>query len=261
MIAVLLPIALIAYIVGLFLATLGIVYRQATLRVLANVVFVLGWAAHLGSVIKHGFDIGRFPLSGAAEYLLVLSLVVMTLHLALALVWHVHAAGIILPPLAALTGFAAMELLPMSASKFDTSRPLFLFHTTVSTLGMATLIVALGMSLIYLFQDHALKARRTLRVMEGLPPLDRCDRIGLHALLVGFILLTLGIVAGVTMNRSLYERLFVPGFKQTFPVLAWLIFATILVARFKLGFRGRKSAYLTIAGVMLGLLTIVGMTI
>jgi ABC-type uncharacterized transport system permease subunit len=43
--------------------------------------------------------------------------------------------------------------------------------------------------------------------------------------------------------------------------LAWLVFAGVLVARFRVGFRGRKSAYLTIAGVMLGLLTVAGMTL
>jgi len=44
-------------------------------------------------------------------------------------------------------------------------------------------------------------------------------------------------------------------------VVAWIIFAAILVARLKLGFRGRKSAYMTITGVTIGLLTVIGMTL
>jgi ABC-type uncharacterized transport system permease subunit len=51
------------------------------------------------------------------------------------------------------------------------------------------------------------------------------------------------------------------GPKQIFPVLAWLVFASILVCRPMLGFRGRKSAYLTIAGFALGLATMIGMTL
>jgi ABC-type uncharacterized transport system permease subunit len=44
-------------------------------------------------------------------------------------------------------------------------------------------------------------------------------------------------------------------------LLAWAVFAGLLLARGALGFRGRKSAYLTIAGFTLGLMTVVGMTL
>jgi ABC-type uncharacterized transport system permease subunit len=259
--AVLLSVALVAYIAGFFLAILGVTYRSEAARVGANVVLSLGWLAHLATIVTYGVDVGHIPVAGGAEYLLALGLAIMTLHLLLVSVWRVHAAGIVLPPLAALAAVAALALLPEAGAPVAALRPLFLLHTTVSTLGMATLIVALAMSLIYLYQDRALKSRRGLHLLERLPPLDRCDHIGLQALLVGFVLLTLGILTGVVMNKELHERLFVPGVKQTLPLLAWIVFASVLVARFKIGFRGRKSAYLTITGVMLGLLTIVGMTI
>ena len=126
---------------------------------------------------------------------------------------------------------------------------------------MATLVVALAMIVIYLFQDRALKSRRTLRLLEKLPPLDRCDNVGFQALVLGFVLLTVGILTGVIVNAAVYDRIWVAGVKQTLAILAWVVFATVLFARFKLGFRGRKSAYLTIAGVTLGLMTIVGMTL
>ena len=82
-----------------------------------------------------------------------------------------------------------------------------------------------------------------------------------QALVIGFLLLTLGIAAGVMVNVSVHERMWVPGVKQTTPLAAWLVFATALVARSRLGLRGRKSAYLTITGVILGLATVAGMTL
>jgi len=80
-------------------------------------------------------------------------------------------------------------------------------------------------------------------------------------LTVGFILLTMGIGTGVVVNAEVHERLVVMGPKQIFAVLSWLVFAAILIFRPMLGFRGRKSAYLTIAGFALGLLTVIGMTL
>ena len=259
---VLLSIALVAYLVGIFLASLGMFARIEVTRAAASVVYFVAWLAHLGAVVQRGRITGQFPLSNVGEYLLFLGLAVMTLHLLLWIRWRVQVVGIVLPPVAAAAGFGALAVLTSSATPLvHLPRGWFLFHTTVSTLGMATLVVALAMSVIYLFQDRALKSRRTLRLLERLPSLDRCDHIGFQSLTTGFILLSLGILAGFVVNELVHGRFWLLGIKQYLALLAWIVFAGVLSARMKLGFRGRKSAYLTIAGVMLGLLTVAGMTL
>ena len=257
-----LSIALVAYVVGIFLAGLGTFTRIEMTRTGAPILFFVAWLAHLGAVVQRGRETGRFPLSDLGEYLLFLGLAVITLHLLLWIRWRVHVVGIVLPPVAAAAGFGAMALLTSSATQVGARpRGWFLFHTTVSTLGMATLVVALAMSLIYLFQDRALKSRRTLRLLERLPSLDRCDHIGFQSLATGFVLLSVGIVTGFVVNEAVHGQLWLLGVKQYLALLAWVVFAGVLSARVKLGFRGRKSAYLTITGVLLGLLTVAGMTL
>ena len=49
--------------------------------------------------------------------------------------------------------------------------------------------------------------------------------------------------------------------KQIFPLLAWFVFAAILTARTGFGFRGRKSAYLMIAGLAFALMTVFGIAL
>jgi ABC-type uncharacterized transport system permease subunit len=258
---VFLPIALIAYIVSIFLAGLATVYRSDAARGGASAVFVVAWLAHGGAVIQRGIATGGLPLNNVGEYLLVLGWVVMTLHLAVWFAGRVYAAGLVLAPIAAVASFAALPLLASGVHHGGAPlRGWFLFHTTISTLGMATLTVALAMSVIYLVKDRALKSRRTLRLLERLPSLESCDQIGFRSLWIGFILLTLGIGTGVIVNEKIYQQFWILGIKQVLPLLAWSVFAAVLLARFKLGLRGRKSAYMTIAGVTLGLLTVVGMT-
>jgi ABC-type uncharacterized transport system permease subunit len=257
-----LPAALVAYVVGVFFTCLATIYRSRRWRSAASVVLVVAWILHLVAVVRRGIETASFPLSDMAEYLLLLGLAVMSLHLLVWFRFKIDVAGLVLPPLAALAGFGALALMSRATvHALPRPRSLFLFHTTVSTLGMATLCVALAMSLIFLVQDRALKARWTLRLLERLPPLDRCDQIGFQALVIGFVLLTLGIVTGVIANAALHARPWAVGAKEAFPLLAWAVFATVLVARFKAGLRGRKSAYLTITGVTLGLLGVVGMTL
>jgi ABC-type uncharacterized transport system permease subunit len=254
--------ALIGYILAIVLAVLNTVYRSTTARRAASLLFVATWMAHSAAVIRQGVATGGIPLSNMAEYLLVFGWALLTLHMYLWFGAKVHVAGLVLPPLAALAAFFALQLHPVTvahpASRADA---LFLFHTTISTVGMAFLGVSFAMSLLYLVQDRALKARKRLVLLERLPSLERCDQIGHRALVFGFVLLSLGIGTGLVINTEIHRQLWIWSAKTTFPILAWLVFAAILIARTALGFRGRKSAYLTITGFALGVLTVIGMTL
>jgi len=213
-----LSVALIAYIVGIFFAILTTTYQSRIARNAASVFWVIAWSAHTVAVVHRGVATGGVPLSSGPEYLLFLGLAVMTLHLLVWFRWRVDVVGIFLPPVAGLTGFVALALLGAGTAQSSAPHGWFLFHTTVSTLGMATLVVAFAMSVIYLVQDRALKARRTLQLLDRLPSLNRCDSIGFNSLVFGFILLTMGIGTGVIVNASVHDSLWIPGLKQTLPV-------------------------------------------
>jgi ABC-type uncharacterized transport system permease subunit len=262
MASLLLPSALIAYLIGVFLAVLGNIYRSDRSHRASAAVLITAWALHLAALVERGMTVGGLPINNAAEFLLVLGWAVLTLHLILWVRWRIYAAALVLPPIAAAMGFVALQLLPVGP--VSESHPHYgwtMFHIAVSTVGLAILFVAFAMSVIYILQDWALKNKRTLTALDRLPSLDRCDRIGLNALGLGFLLLTIGIVTGMAVNASFDQGWWSAGAKQTFPLLAWIVFAVILLTRTALGFRGRKSAYLTITGVTLGLLTVIGMSL
>ena len=254
--------AVVGYLLGTLLAGIVVIYRSALARRVASIVFASTWLLHLAAVVTLGVQEGRFPLLNLGEFLMVLGWTVLTLHLWVWFRLRVDVAGLVLPPIAGLATVVAVPLLGGSPSVAPVPRGgLFLFHITVSTLGVAMLCVAFAMSVIYLMQDRALKSRKTLRLLERLPALERCDRVGFQALVGGFLLLTLGIGTGVVINAELYGRLWIADTKQIFPLLAWMVFATIVATRTLLGFRGKKSAYLTIAGFFLVMATIVGIAL
>jgi ABC-type uncharacterized transport system permease subunit len=259
----LLPFALIAYFAAIFLSFVGTLGRSAAARRGEITLLSLAWLLQLGAIVRQGHLVGGFPLTNVSEYLLVLGWVVLTFHL---LVWfrqHVEAAGLILPPLAALMSLGALLLQARNIPPVPEAqqRGWFLFHTGLATVGTAALCVAFAMSLIYLFQDRALKTKRKLGVLERLPSLEACDRIGFHAVLWGFPLLTLGIVTGLVWNWHLHGVLLGNnGAKELFGLLAWAVFALLLYARLARGFRGRKSAYMTIAGFAFALMVVLGMS-
>jgi ABC-type transport system involved in cytochrome c biogenesis permease subunit len=255
----LLPLALIAYFVGVFLEFIAAFNRSVAVRRWSTVLFVAAWVLHLGALVQLGIVQGHFPISNLSEYLLTLGWVVLTFHLWLGFRWQLQGLGLVLPPLAALMALMAL-VLPARDIALPTSHETgwLVFHVSVSTLGMAAFCVAFAMSVIYLVQDRALKSKSAPGLLQRLPSLEVSDRIGHQAILLGFPLLTVGIVTGVVRSVALYDRYWMGGPKETFPVLAWAVFAVLLLARLGWGFRGRKSAYLTIAGFAFGLLTVLG---
>lgn len=257
----LLSLALVAYTAGVVLSILATAKRSRAARTGSTAALVLACALHFGGLTAYALRAGHVPMTNLQEFLLSLGWLVLAAHLWVQFRWNVDAAGLVLPPLAMIMTVIAVVTLPEPASQGRLLQKvdILLFHTVLASLGMAAFFVAAAMSLIYVLQDHALKSKRSLPWLERLPPLDRADRAGLEAMLWGFPLFTLGILTGVGLSMASYDRpitLLDP--KQVFPLFAWAIFAGVLLARLARGFRGRRAAYLTIVGFLLGLLTIAG---
>ena len=199
----LLPAALIAYFSGIFLALLGVGTRSRGAQRAGIVSLGIAWCLHLAAIVRLAILTGHFPLSSMGEYLLVLSWAVLSAYLLLSLRFRMQGAGVLLPFLAFLMGATALAAPVKEIAVPDSHQQAwFIVHTTLATLGMAALCVAFGMSLIYLLQDAALKSKRTPRLLEVLPSLEVCDRVGYAAVLWGFPLLTLGILTGALWSAS-----------------------------------------------------------
>jgi ABC-type uncharacterized transport system permease subunit len=263
MVSICLAVALVAAIVGISFTAAGTAYRWRGTRGIASLSWVFLFLGLGAAVVVHGLEAERFPLTTRSEYLLALGLAVSAIHLFVWFRLRLFVAGLVIPPVSALACLLGWNLLSAESPTLAVEKApgWFLFHTTFATLGMAILCLAFAMSVLYLVQDRALKARKRLTLLQKLPALDKCDAVGFQAMVVGFVLLTIGIATGLIVNTSVHERIWIFGAKQDTAALTWAVFAALIFSRRLFGFRGRKSAYLTIAGFILGLATVVGMTI
>ena len=257
---VFLTVAIALHVAGVAIACLGELRHRASLARYGAFFLLGGWAGELATLIALGAGAQAFPLRTGPEYLLVLGWFVLTIHLDLWFRLNVRAAALVLPPVAGLMVISSFLFGVGGPQGAEPARQgWFFFHTSIATAGVAALAVSFAMSLLYLVKEHALKSKRSLRVLEMLPTLEALDRLGFQALLYGFPLLTLGIATGMAYSAAIHNRLWIWGAKEIFPVIAWAVFGGILWARFSRGVRGRRSAILAIAGFAFALLTFVGM--
>jgi ABC-type uncharacterized transport system permease subunit len=123
--------------------------------------------------------------------------------------------------------------------------------------GVAT--VAGGM---YLYVHGRLKCKQKLGGLGRLASLEALENTIIRAATLGFVLLTLGLVSGVvvisedgTLTRGGWF-----GPKVVLGVLAWGVYAVLMNVRYTSRFRGRRAAWLSIAGLVLLLATYVVVT-
>jgi ABC-type uncharacterized transport system permease subunit len=91
-------------------------------------------------------------------------------------------------------------------------------------------------------------------------PLLTLERLTFRFATAGFVLLSATLLAGLLFGETLYG----PGHmahwdhKTVFSVLAWIVFALLLLGRTRFGWRGRKAVRVLYTGSILLLLAYVG---
>jgi cytochrome c-type biogenesis protein CcsB len=127
-----------------------------------------------------------------------------------------------------------------------------LVHVVTAFLGYAAFALAFGTAILYLIQER--------RPRPSLPPLRLLDSLIYRTTILGFLLLTLGIVTGAVWAETAWGRYWSWDPKETWSLITWFIYAALLHARLLKGWHGRRIAWLAVLGFMAVLFTYFGVS-
>ncbi|MCF6248553.1 MAG: cytochrome c biogenesis protein CcsA [Desulfobacula sp.] len=131
-------------------------------------------------------------------------------------------------------------------------------HIFLVFTGDAALALASGAGILYLLQEKGIKSKHPGFFFKRLPSLDLLDSVGYNCLSTGFALLTVGLVTGFVYAKAIWGQFWSWDPKEVFSVGTWLVYAALLHLRFRSGWRGRRSAIMTIIGFFIILFTFIG---
>ena len=114
-------------------------------------------------------------------------------------------------------------------------------HVGLVVAGFAGFGLAAALAALYLWQERRLKSHAPGLLRLGAPSLLTLDGLAARTSAVALCAFTAGIGLGFARGHEL--DLAVAG-----AVAAWLVFGSMLLTRHELGWRGRRAAYLTLAG-------------
>ena len=145
------------------------------------------------------------------------------------------------------------------------SDPWFKGHFVVATVSVGLLSLAAMHAMLMSVQDRALHRQlaiipngRFAHWLEDLPPLMTMESLLFNLLYVGFALLSLTVFSGLLFSQTLFGRPLVFDHKTVFALASWFLFAGLLVARWRVGLRGRAAIRWVLSAYTALLLAYVG---
>ncbi len=130
-------------------------------------------------------------------------------------------------------------------------------HVGLVLAAFAGFTLAAALAGLYLWQERRLKLRASGVLRLRAPSLAALDRLTARTIAVALPLLTVGI--GIGFARLEAEG---RGFDAVvaLALVAWLLYAAFLALRLELGWRGRRTAWLALAGFLVVIVLRVGVT-
>lgn len=247
----------IAYSVAATLFFLDLARREGgTVRALwATRLLAIGGALHAVHVVTASLLSHVCPIDSLHFALSFTALIAVGAYLLLKDRLRLSALGAFIAPIALTFLIGAQFVNQSSDAVAGISRTLLMFHVAANVGGVGLFLIAGAAGSVYLVQERRLRTKkRVANLGSRLPPLDSLDRTSHRLLLAGFPLLTFGVVTGAVFTHQLAGEGGAEVLRTALGYATWALLGTVLVLRKTAGFRGRRAAYGTVAGVLCMLL-------
>jgi cytochrome c-type biogenesis protein CcsB len=220
-----------------------------------------GGVLHSWIIVYRSLVLGSFPVSNLYESLLFFSWIIILIYLISERKRREFIDGVFVLPLvlslAAYAGALNSDIRPLPPVLRS---PWMAVHVSLCFLSYACFTLALVFAVMYLWQEKELKSRKPDVFLFRLPAVELLDRLGYRAIVFGFVFLSLGIVSGSVWAQQAWGTFWSWDPKETWSLVTWLIYLVYLHGRLMAGWRGRKSAYLALAGFLVMLFTYLGVS-
>ena len=210
------------------------------------------------ALIFHGADIFMTMSDGwVLNLFATLSIVAWLMALA-ALIWGAKTPnappGIIIYPIVALSLILKTSL-PHEEVK-TLVNPALEWHVLLSLAAYSLFALAAIQAIVLAVQEQQLKQRHLAGLIRKLPPLQSMESTLFQLITSGFILLSIGLIAGAFFIDNIFAQHL--AHKTVLSLIAWCVFATLLWQRWRNGLRGKTAIKWTLIGFVFLLLAYFG---
>ena len=232
---------------------------------------VLGFLFHVGGDVLRGIAAERVPWSNMYEFALTGTMLIVAVYLGVLFKYDLRFLGTFITGLVVvLLGGTVIWFYTAVVPLSDPLKSVWLvIHVFVASLSTALFALAFALSVLQLMQARrerlaiaaidakaaaeasgsaSAPSRRGLRFLRTLPSADLLESLAYRFTIIGFIFWTFTLIAGSIWANDAWGRYWGFDTKEVWTFVIWVLYAGYIHARATRGWRGTRSAWLSIVG-------------
>ncbi len=246
---------------------IGWIFRARWANIAGTTAMVVATLGNLAAFILRWMETywlgyGHMPLASLYESLIFFSLTIGIIYLYVEYRFRYRVIGFF----AGLSAFLALAYasLPSVGSQIQPLMPALqsnwlIIHVMTYFFGYASLTLAFCVSLLFLLKSAGKNPDDGFRA--HIPGFRTLDDLTYQLVMFGFLFITLGLITGAVWAEQAWGRYWGWDPKETWSLITWFIYATLLHARLMRGWEGKRLAYISILGFAAMLFTYFGVNL
>src|SRR5262245_30985485 len=240
--------------------------RNAAVGRAATTVLVAAALTHTFAIGMQTMEVGHVPVAGATSAVSTFVWLLALAYLYVEMTTDERAMGVfILPLLVMLSAIPALR--PTVEERAAVLQgPLFGIHVSSLLFAYASFALAAVIGVTYVLLFKEIKAKHLGFFYARLPSLQVLDRMNQRAIVIGWVFLTLGLIVGAVwaaqarggVYASQVQAMSLQDPKIFVALVCWFVYSFELFAARRIGWGGRRTAYLSAVGFAIILLNFVG---
>ena len=244
------------------------IFKKASIGKAATWITLAAVVGHAAGILlrwveSYQMGIGHAPLSNFYESIVFFSWTLAVIYLVVERAYQNRVIGVFIAPIA----FLAMAYASLSPNVNDRIQPLvpalksnwLIAHVISCFVGYAAFGIAFGISLMYLIKLR--EKDRNSRLLALFPEQRLLEALNHQMIMFGFLFLSIGIITGSVWANSAWGSYWSWDPKETWSLITWFIYATLLHARLMRGWHGKRLAYISLIGFGAVLFTYFGVNL
>jgi len=222
-------------------------------------LLLAGAGFHTTAMFMRGFRLDRCPVNNLYEAIAFVTWTIVATYLVIGMWRRLRFLGAFASPILCAIGvFALMPALDVRGTQPNFSNGWSSLHAALILLAYGAFGLSSVAALMYLTQDHDLKFHKLRAVFSMMPPIQRLESVVLRSMILGFILLTIGLLMAPWLLFAYFGVYFTPEPKTLWSIFVWVLYAIILGMARGSALGGRKISWAAIAAFVFVLLTFWG---
>jgi len=261
--------SIITFIYGLatLLYVFSWIFKKELPAKIATAVTVVAVVGNLAGFIfrwieSYQMGIGHAPLSNLYESLIFFAMITAMTHLFIEFRYKFRFIGVVASPIpllalsyASLPGVndAIQPLIPALQSNW------LITHVMACFIGYSAFAIAFGISIMFLCKPSG--DRIPTGIVSRIPDSGILDNLTHQMVMFGFLFLSAGIITGAVWANQAWGRYWGWDPKETWSLITWLVYATLLHTRLMRGWKGKRIAVLSCIGFFAVIFTYFGVNL